>query len=146
MREEAMRRAGTSLSRGLLDAYEVAFTDSRPTTGRHPELKARLARWEGLRPAQLREAQEHFIAEEYPEWAATPSFRGILMAKNVMLGNTLAITLWETDNLADVKEREREVTERLSRRTPHGPVRPLHFDTYDVAVIPDLEPAAVPIG
>lgn len=147
MREEAMRRAGTSLSRGLLDSYEVAFTDSRPTTGRHPVLKARMSRWEGLRPGQIREARKHFIAEEYPVWVEQPAFRGILLAANTMLGNTVSVTLWETDNLAEVKELERAATERLSRRAPGGgPVRPVHFDTYDVAVVPELAPAAVPAG
>lgn len=146
IRDEAMRRAGTSLSRGLIDTYEVAFTDSRPTLGRSPVLKSRLARWEGLKPGQLREAQDHFIGEHYPTWAEHPSFRGILMCANRMLGNTLSITLWETDNLDDVKELEREATERLSTRGAHGPVRPLHFDTYDVALVPELAAAAAPVA
>jgi len=140
LREEALRRAGTSESRGLVDTYEVVYTDSRAAQPDEPALQARVVRWEGLQPGPLRDAQDYFIECELPTWTEDPAFRGILMAANVSLGNTLALSLWATEDLEAVLEREREATVRITSRRS-GPLRPVIFDTYQVAIAPELEPA-----
>lgn len=141
LREEALRRAGSSESRGLVDTYEVVFTDSRSGRPDDGTLQARLVRWEGLQPGALRDAQDYFVECELPAWTEDPGYRGILLAANRSLGNTLALSLWAGDDLGTVLERERETTSRITSRRS-GPIRPVMFDTYQVAIAPELEPAA----
>lgn len=144
MRMEALRRAGGSLSRGLVDTYEIVHTDSRSMDSDDTRLHARVIRWEGLRPAAIRAAKEEFVDQELPTWTEDPDYRGMLLGANTTLGNTLLVCFWATEDLSDVEARERQTTRRITSARS-GPFRPVMFDSYQVAMAPDLTPAAATV-
>lgn len=141
LRAEALRRAGGALSRGLVDTYEITFADTAFVDQDEPGLTARLSRWEGLTPGTIKWAQEYFVANELPSWQHHPAYRGQLLGANRLMGNTVGVALWATDDLKDVEQLEREAVSHLSH-TRSGPFRPVMFDTYRVTLAPQVPIAA----
>jgi hypothetical protein len=135
VREEALRLARADRSKGMSATYRVVFTDSRPHGS--GAMVGRLARWEGVRPASMSEAYDHFCDCELPSFQELPGYRGIFLASNPLLGNSLSVTLWEDQDLERVERLEREATDQIEARM-HGRMRPSIIDTYQVAVVPTL--------
>lgn len=141
LRAEALRRAGGSMSRGLVDTYELTYADTERVDADEPGLTARLSRWEGLKPGTINWAQEYFVGTELPTWQQHPDYRGELLGANRLLGNTFGVSLWATSDLAEVEALERAAVSDLSH-AKSGPFRPVMFDTYQVALAPRVRAAA----
>jgi heme-degrading monooxygenase HmoA len=134
VREESLRLARADRTKGLSDTYRVVFTDIRPA-GSGATL-GRLARWEGISPASMRDAYDYFFEHELPGFQDVPGYRGIFLGSNPLLGNTLSVTLWEDQDLETVERLERQATAHIEAGI--GRVRPTIIDTYQVAVLPEL--------
>jgi len=141
LRAEALRRAGGALSRGLVDTYEVTLADTSRVDQDEPGLTARLSRWEGLTPGAINWAQDFFTANELPKWQRHPDYRGQLLGANRLMGNTVGVSLWATPDLDEIVALEREATKDLVGARS-GPFRPVVFDTYRVALAPQVPVAA----
>jgi hypothetical protein len=138
LRAEALRRAGGSMSRGLVDTYEVTFADTAFVDAAERGLTARLSRWEGLTPGTIAWAQDYFVTNELPAWRNHTAFRGELLGANRLMGNTFGISLWATRDLSEIEALERAAVADLAGARS-GPFRPVMFDTYEVTLAPQVQ-------
>jgi heme-degrading monooxygenase HmoA len=130
---------------GMVDRYGIIFEDRPTPTGDSSAAAraARLTRWEGVAPSRISDSMAQFEAEELAELKATPGYRGLFVAVNQQLGNTMSVTLWDTrEDLAQSLGWEREARRRVERG---GAVpRAVFADSYDVALAPSLRRLAPP--
>ena len=137
LRAEALRRAGGSMSRGLVDTYEITFADTDRIDLAEEGLTARLSRWEGLTPGTIKWAQDYFVGNELPAWQNHSAYRGELLGANRLMGNTFGVSLWATRDLREIEALERAAVADLTQ-VRSGPFRPVMFDTYDVTLAPQV--------
>ena len=135
IREDALARAAADPSRGLIDAYHVRYAHRAYRTG--DCLSARMARWEGLPPEPARELLHRWLDDDVPTWQADPAYEGLIVATNRHLGNILMISMWNTSALERTVALE-DASRSWLEPALTGPLRPIHVDTYTVALAPDL--------
>jgi hypothetical protein len=136
----ALARAGGSLSRGLVDHYEIIF--EQHAISAEPAAAARLARWEGVAPSRISDAIARFEDEQLPVLQRSHGYCGMFVAVNALLGNTLSVSLWSSrDALQSSLEWEREARSAMESEAGLVP-RSVLADTYDVALAPDLRQLA----
>lgn len=137
MRELALARAGGQLGRGLVDSYQIIFEDQGAEAG-SPAAAARLARWEGVTPSRISDAFALWERDRLPQLRDAPGYRGIFVAANMLLGNTLSVTLWDsTDALRRTLGWERSARQEVESDSGLVP-RAVLADSYVVALAPEL--------
>lgn len=137
MRELALRRAGGDLGRGLVDSYQIIFEERPEDLAPRAPTAARLSRWEGIRPSDISDAAARWERDRLPELRAMPGYRGVFVGANMLLGNTLSVSLWDSaEALQGSLAWERASRTGLERM---GMVpRSVLADSYTVALAPEL--------
>jgi heme-degrading monooxygenase HmoA len=135
-REHAMELAGAVMDNGLVDTYDIVLERRVDVPGKG--VSARLARWEGVRPHPIRDAVSQFEEHDLPILERMPGFRGLFVATNRLLGNTLSVSLWASpETLSQSLGWEREARTRVEATVGLVP-RTVIVDTYQVALEPAL--------
>jgi heme-degrading monooxygenase HmoA len=135
--EEQLRTAAVKLAkigRGrVVDSYEVPLA----IAGKGEPTEARLSRWSGLNGTQLDQALDLFVRERLPLLQEAPGFGGTFVGLNPRRGRVFGVFLWDSaESLQRSEEWERETSEGLRSKT--GPSRRVLFETYEVALLPEL--------
>jgi hypothetical protein len=135
VRDEALRLARADPTKAISGTYSVSYVDRRPASP--GPLVARLSRWEGLRPAPMREALDLFVERELQAFQELPGYRGVILGANTHLGNAVGVTVWQDQDLKELAAVERGMTARFEAAMG-GPLRPIIRDSYEVAALPEL--------
>jgi hypothetical protein len=136
VREQAVATAGGSMGKGLVDTYRIVLEDH--VDGPQPPAFARFARWEGVRPSGIWDGLLTFQEHDLPDLARLPGYRGVLVATNELLGNTLSVSLWDTwEELQGTVAWERRSGVRMQTQVGLTP-RAVIADYYQLALAPAL--------